>query len=198
MLIVNKSLVKFHGLFGSADHWINGLWTLDSQGIYQWLDSSQGKQVPVIAAGGISDGRHLAMSLALGADAVWVGTRFVASLEGGAPKGHKEWCFVSCGCTFGAFPSLGMLLFSVEIVWYKVGPNQFFKGGKITHINRVITSFPKTAVTWRKPRLKGKSIFHTSTKNSGSSRLLGVFFYLGSPGRPLIQWSWTEKASLFY
>ena len=50
----------------------------------------QGKQVPVIAAGGISDGRHLAMSLALGADAVWVGTRFVASLEGGAPKGHKE------------------------------------------------------------------------------------------------------------
>eukprot|EP00434_Breviolum_minutum_P029955 symbB.v1.2.026488.t1/scaffold2651.1/size74022/1 len=49
-----------------------------------------GKQVPVIAAGGISDGRHLAMSLALGADAVWVGTRFVASLEGGAPKGHKD------------------------------------------------------------------------------------------------------------
>lgn len=51
----------------------------------------RGKQVPVIAAGGISDGRHLAMSLALGADAVWVGTRFVASVEGGAPKGHKAW-----------------------------------------------------------------------------------------------------------
>eukprot|EP00913_Durusdinium_trenchii_P021966 g20639.t1 len=47
-------------------------------------------QVPVIAAGGICDGRHLAMSMALGADAVWVGTRFVASVEGGAPKGHKE------------------------------------------------------------------------------------------------------------
>jgi NAD(P)H-dependent flavin oxidoreductase YrpB (nitropropane dioxygenase family) len=30
------------------------------------------------------------MSLSLGADAVWVGTRFVASEEGGAPKGHKE------------------------------------------------------------------------------------------------------------
>jgi len=56
-----------------------------------WLHP--GKQVPVIAAGGISDGRHLAMSLALGADAVWVGTRFVASLEGGAPKGHKELLF---------------------------------------------------------------------------------------------------------
>lgn len=49
----------------------------------------RGKQVPVIAAGGICDGRHLAMSMALGADAVWVGTRFVASVEGGAPKGHK-------------------------------------------------------------------------------------------------------------
>jgi NAD(P)H-dependent flavin oxidoreductase YrpB (nitropropane dioxygenase family) len=49
-----------------------------------------GKQVPVVAAGGIFDGRGLAMSLSLGADAVWVGTRFVASVEGGAPKKHKE------------------------------------------------------------------------------------------------------------
>jgi len=49
-----------------------------------------GKQVPVVAAGGIYDGRGLAMSLALGADAVWVGTRFVASTESGSPKGHKE------------------------------------------------------------------------------------------------------------
>ena len=32
--------------------------------------------------GGIYDGRGLAMALALGADAVWVGTRFVASVEG--------------------------------------------------------------------------------------------------------------------
>mmetsp|Transcript_85824 Transcript_85824/g.134205 ORF Transcript_85824/g.134205 Transcript_85824/m.134205 type:complete len:365 (-) Transcript_85824:83-1177(-) len=49
-----------------------------------------GKQVMVVAAGGIYDGRGLAMSLALGADAVWVGTRFVASTEGGAPNKHKE------------------------------------------------------------------------------------------------------------
>merc|ERR1712187_828410 len=45
-----------------------------------------GKQVPVVAAGGIYDARGLAMALSLGADGVWVGTRFVASVEGGAPK----------------------------------------------------------------------------------------------------------------
>lgn len=49
-----------------------------------------GKQVNVIAAGGISDGRGLAAALMWGAQAVWVGTRFVASVEAGAPKKHKE------------------------------------------------------------------------------------------------------------
>jgi NAD(P)H-dependent flavin oxidoreductase YrpB (nitropropane dioxygenase family) len=49
-----------------------------------------GKPVSVVAAGGIYDSRGLAMSLSLGADAVWVGTRFVACVEGGAPKKHKE------------------------------------------------------------------------------------------------------------
>ncbi|MDY6832565.1 MAG: nitronate monooxygenase [Thermodesulfobacteriota bacterium] len=40
--------------------------------------------VPVIAAGGIGDGRGLAASLAMGCVGVWVGTRFLASEEGGA------------------------------------------------------------------------------------------------------------------
>ncbi len=37
--------------------------------------------VPVIAAGGIADGRGLAAALALGASGVWIGTRFLASEE---------------------------------------------------------------------------------------------------------------------
>ncbi|CAA9544452.1 MAG: Enoyl-[acyl-carrier-protein] reductase [FMN] [uncultured Thermomicrobiales bacterium] len=37
--------------------------------------------LPVIAAGGIADGRGLAAALMLGAEGVWMGTRFVASVE---------------------------------------------------------------------------------------------------------------------
>jgi enoyl-[acyl-carrier protein] reductase II len=49
-----------------------------------------GEQVPVVAAGGLFDGRGLAASLALGADGVWVGTRFIATPEARAVKGYKE------------------------------------------------------------------------------------------------------------
>ena len=40
-----------------------------------------GNRVPVVAAGGITDGRGLAAMLALGADGVLLGTRFVATQE---------------------------------------------------------------------------------------------------------------------
>jgi len=46
--------------------------------------------VPVVAAGGIADGRGLAAALALGAAGAWVGTRFVASEEAGLDPLHKE------------------------------------------------------------------------------------------------------------
>jgi nitronate monooxygenase len=46
--------------------------------------------VPVLAAGGIADGRGLAAALALGADGVWVGTRFVASEESEAHADYKK------------------------------------------------------------------------------------------------------------
>jgi enoyl-[acyl-carrier protein] reductase II len=48
------------------------------------------EQVPVVAAGGIFDGRGLAAALALGADGVWVGTRFIATPEARAVAGYKE------------------------------------------------------------------------------------------------------------
>jgi enoyl-[acyl-carrier protein] reductase II len=49
-----------------------------------------GAQVPVVAAGGLVDGRGLAASLALGADGVWIGTRFIATHEARAVQGYKE------------------------------------------------------------------------------------------------------------
>jgi len=49
-----------------------------------------GEDVIVVAAGGIADGRGLAASLAYGASGVWVGTRFVACVEAGAPPIHKD------------------------------------------------------------------------------------------------------------
>ncbi len=49
-----------------------------------------GDRVPVVAAGGIVDGRGLAAALALGADGVWVGTRFVATPEARTWGGYKE------------------------------------------------------------------------------------------------------------
>jgi len=46
--------------------------------------------VPVLAAGGIGDGRGVAAALAMGCVGVWVGTRFLATKEGGALDINKE------------------------------------------------------------------------------------------------------------
>ncbi|MCH7737632.1 MAG: nitronate monooxygenase [Chloroflexi bacterium] len=46
--------------------------------------------VPVISAGSIADGRGMAAALMLGADGVWMGTRFVASEEATVDSSYKE------------------------------------------------------------------------------------------------------------
>ncbi len=52
------------------------------------IDAANG--VPVVAAGGIADGRGLAAALALGACGAWMGTRFIATIESGCHPGHKQ------------------------------------------------------------------------------------------------------------
>ncbi len=53
-----------------------------------WLQKEL--HIPVIAAGGIANGRTLAASLALGASAVSVGTRFIASKEAAIDPAYKQ------------------------------------------------------------------------------------------------------------
>ena len=46
--------------------------------------------VPVLAAGGVADGAGLAAALALGAEGVLLGTRFLATPEAPVPAGYKQ------------------------------------------------------------------------------------------------------------
>jgi nitronate monooxygenase len=47
-------------------------------------------RVPVVASGGIMDGRGIVAAKALGAAAVQMGTAFLVTRESGAPRGYKE------------------------------------------------------------------------------------------------------------
>jgi len=49
-----------------------------------------GHKIPVAAAGGIVDGRGMVAAWALGAEAIWVGTRFVATHEANTVPFYKE------------------------------------------------------------------------------------------------------------
>ena len=52
-------------------------------------------KIPVVAAGGVNDGRSLAAALALGASGVQIGTRFLSSEEAGIHKAYKQKLFDS-------------------------------------------------------------------------------------------------------
>lgn len=47
-------------------------------------------KIPVVAAGGLYDGRGLAAALSLGAVGVWMGTRFIASAEAHAGQMYRD------------------------------------------------------------------------------------------------------------
>ena len=55
-----------------------------------WPQVVDAVDVPVIAAGGLFDGRGLAAALAFGCQGVWMGTRFIASDEAHAGQAYKD------------------------------------------------------------------------------------------------------------
>lgn len=59
-------------------------------GITQMARRIAGEGFPIAAAGGISTGRGLVAAMALGADGVWMGTRFAATREAHARKGYQD------------------------------------------------------------------------------------------------------------
>lgn len=54
---------------------------------------SDAVKMPVVAAGGIADGRGVAAALTLGADGVQIGTAFLACEESGASAAHRKLLF---------------------------------------------------------------------------------------------------------
>ncbi len=63
-------------------------------------------RIPVIAAGGIADGRGVAAALMLGASAVQIGTAFLACDESGASDAHRKLLFQDDAKYTGAVQSL--------------------------------------------------------------------------------------------
>ncbi len=78
--------------------------------------------VPVIAAGGIADGRGIAAALALGAAGVQLGTAFLTTAESGAPAVHRAALMASDGSdtrptpAFSGRPARGIVNRYVEMM----------------------------------------------------------------------------------
>lgn len=58
------------------------------QVLVPWLKEKL--KIPILAAGGIATGAQVASALALGADAAYIGTRFIASKEAGVEEAYKK------------------------------------------------------------------------------------------------------------
>lgn len=118
-----------------------------------------GKQVQVIAAGGLFNGQSLAAALMLGASAVWIGTRFVLSEEAGASKAHQEAVRTSgfddnvrtiifTVCDNSIFTDLLRTDCNLRVVPSVSATTPIFKTGKRTVRRRLRSSPPRVPSPW--------------------------------------------------
>lgn len=104
-----------------------------------------GDQVQVVAAGGLFNGQSLAASLMLGANAVWIGTRFVLSEEAGAPKAHQE-----AVRTSGFDDNVRTIIFTVRYPDPLIPSLPFLANTNIRRADRSASATTPTSKTGRK------------------------------------------------
>ncbi|KAL4866395.1 hypothetical protein BDV12DRAFT_135986 [Aspergillus spectabilis] len=85
VLVVQGSDAGGHGLAQSAS-----IVTLVPEVKDALAKRQAGKDIPLLAAGGITDGRGMAASLSLGASGAVMGTRFLASSEAKIARGYQD------------------------------------------------------------------------------------------------------------
>jgi nitronate monooxygenase len=98
--------------------------------------------VPVLAAGGIGDGRGLAAALAMGCVGVWVGTRFLATDEAGAPEVIKQHIVEASDEDTGK--TLRSLLSQFHIAWDESGLNALPFPLQVLVSSALLSSFIKS------------------------------------------------------
>lgn len=109
-------------------------------------------EVPLIAAGGIVDGRGMAAAFALGAEAVQMGTRFVASAESPVHAGYKD-AIVAAEATGTwminkkATPCIRALKTELTAGWHAEGlmPADAFKGIQQVYFGGEMNAAPALA-----------------------------------------------------
>ena len=88
-----ETLAKFYGDNGADELLVFDFSSADAEhdrAIGKIRDICRSAEIPVIAAGGIADGRGIAAAFMLGAEGVQIGTRFVVTEEAQVHENYKE------------------------------------------------------------------------------------------------------------
>jgi nitronate monooxygenase len=90
----NNEVLPLVGTMTLVPQVVDALKRMEQEGRWEQQEQAENnnnkKKIQVIAAGGIADGRGLAAALALGADGIMIGTRFLVARESAAFRAYQE------------------------------------------------------------------------------------------------------------